>query len=71
MVSLIAIDNRTFKAVVKIAPAMIDASDAEKVVIPMMMLASKDETKEDVSKNQAVLKVRSTLGCLRIKCTAS
>jgi hypothetical protein len=33
------------------------ASDAEKVVIPVMILASKDEPKEDVSKYQAVLKV--------------
>jgi dienelactone hydrolase len=43
MASLITSDDRTFKAAVQTSPAVVDASDAEKVVIPMMMLASKDE----------------------------
>jgi dienelactone hydrolase len=49
MASLIASDEKTFKAVVQLSPIMVDASDAGKVVIPMMMLTS-DEPKEDVSK---------------------
>ena len=57
MASLIASDDKTFKAAVQTSPAMVDASEGEKVVIPVMMLASKDEPKEDVSGYQAALKV--------------
>jgi hypothetical protein len=48
--SLIASDDKTFKAAVQTSPTMVDASDAEKVIIPMTMLASKDEPKKDVKK---------------------
>ena len=34
---------------------MVNASNVEKVVIPVMMIASKDEPKEDVSKYQVAL----------------
>ena len=57
MTSLIAGKATTFKAAVQTSPAMIDAGDAEKVVIPMMMLASMDEPKEDVEKYDAALTV--------------
>lgn len=48
--SLIASDDKTFKAAVQTSPTMVDASDAGKVVIPMMILTSKDEPKKDVGK---------------------
>jgi hypothetical protein len=35
---------------------MVDARDAEKVVIPMVILASKNEPKKDVSKYHGALK---------------
>lgn len=58
MTSLIAgRDDTAFKAAVQTSPAMVDGGDAEKVKIPMMMLASKDEPKEDVQKYDAGLKV--------------
>jgi hypothetical protein len=71
MASLIVSDDRTFKAAVQTSPAMADARDAEKVVISMMMLASKNEPKEDVSKHQGVLKVPKLVERLRIRYTAS
>jgi hypothetical protein len=57
MASLITSDDKTFKVAVQTSPAMVDANDAEKVVIPMMMLASEDGLKGDVSVYQAALKV--------------
>lgn len=57
MTSLIASNDKAFKAAVQTPPAMVDASEGEKVVIPVMMFASKDEPKEDVSGYQAALKV--------------
>jgi hypothetical protein len=55
--SLIASDDKTFRAAVQTSSTMVDARDAEKVIIPMVMLSSKDEPKEDVTKYQAALKV--------------
>jgi dienelactone hydrolase len=46
-----------FKAAVQCHPAMVDAKDAEKVVIPMAMLASKDEPADDVNAFREALKV--------------
>ncbi|KAI8624394.1 dienelactone hydrolase family protein [Xylariaceae sp. FL1651] len=51
MASLVAGDDPgLFKAAVQTSPAQVDAADAAKVKIPMMMLASKDESAEDVKK---------------------
>ena len=48
MTSLLAGKSTAFKAAVQTSPAMVDPADAEKVQIPMMMLASKDEPENDV-----------------------
>ncbi|WEW61388.1 hypothetical protein PRK78_006878 [Emydomyces testavorans] len=48
-----------FKAAVQCHPAMVDAKDAEKVVIPMAVLASKDEDAEVVEAYKKNLKVAS------------
>jgi len=45
-----------FKAGAQCHPAMVDPSEAEKISIPMCMLASKDEPVEDVKKFEATLK---------------
>lgn len=57
MVALIAGRNTKIKAGIQSSPAMVDASDAEKVKVPMMMLASKDEPAEAVKKFDEALKV--------------
>lgn len=57
MASLISGKANVFKAAVQTSPAMVDPGDAEKTVIPMMMLASMDEPKEDVEKYDAALTV--------------
>lgn len=57
MTSLITGQSDKFKAAVQTSPAMVDADDASKVKCPMMMLASKDEPAEDVSKYEKSLKV--------------
>jgi dienelactone hydrolase len=41
-------DNVTFKAAVQAHPAMLDPNDAKNVTVPMALLASKDETPDDV-----------------------
>ncbi|KAL4963943.1 dienelactone hydrolase family protein [Aspergillus stella-maris] len=43
-------ENKTFKAAVQCHPAMLDPNDAKGINIPMALLASKDESPEDVSK---------------------
>ena len=55
--SLVAGQQTKFKAAVQVHPAMLDAADAEKVQIPMCVLASKDESAEDVKKYEDALKV--------------
>ncbi|CAG8102064.1 unnamed protein product [Penicillium nalgiovense] len=50
-------DNKLFKAVAQCHPAMVDPNDAEVVNIPMVFLASKDETPKDVKDFEANLKV--------------
>ena len=58
-VSLIAgKPNTAFKAAVQTSPAMVSPEDAEKVGIPMCMLASKEEPAEDVKKYEEALKVK-------------
>jgi dienelactone hydrolase len=57
MASLLAGKATAFKAAVQTSPALVDPGDAEKVQIPMMVLASMDEPKEDIAKYDAALKV--------------
>lgn len=47
--------DNVFKAAVSIHPAMVDASEAEKIKIPVCLLASKDEDAEEVKKYEANL----------------
>jgi len=58
MASLVAGKDTKFKAAVQTSPAMVDSSDAEKVTIPMMMLASKEEPADEVKKYDESLKVK-------------
>ena len=48
--------NTYYKAAAECHPAMVDPSEAEKIDIPLCMLASKDEPAEDVKKFEAALK---------------
>lgn len=56
MVSLASGPGTAFKAAAQTSPAMVDSKDAEKISIPMCMLASKDEPAEDVKKYEQSLK---------------
>ena len=56
IVSLVSGQGTKFKAGVQVHPAMVDAGDAEKVTIPMCMLASKDEPADDIKKFESALK---------------
>jgi dienelactone hydrolase len=56
MVSLASGPGTLFKAAAQSSPAMVDPKDAEKISIPMCMLASKDEPTEDVKKYEQSLK---------------
>ena len=49
--------NSLFKAAIQCHPAMLDPKDAESVTIPMALLASKDESAEDVKAFGEKLKV--------------
>ncbi len=49
-------DSTPFKAAAEVHPAMVDPSDAENIKIPLCLLASKDEPKEDVEKFEKNLK---------------
>lgn len=57
LASLIAGKDTRFKAAVQTSPAMVDVGDAEKVKIPMMVLASMEEPAEDIRKYEEGLKV--------------
>jgi len=56
--SIVAGQQTKFTAAVQAHPAMVDAADAEKVQIPMCVLASKEEPAEDVKKYDEALKVK-------------
>jgi len=58
LVSLIAGRDTKFKAGVQTSPAMVDPADAEKVKIPMCVLASKEEPQDEVKQYDANLKVK-------------
>lgn len=57
VVSITSAAGTPFKVGAQSSPAFVDPTDAEKVTIPMLMLASKDEPAEDVKKYEAALKV--------------
>lgn len=58
MASILAGDEEPlFKVAVQTSPAMIDPADAAKVKIPTMMLASEEESVEDVKKYEEALMV--------------
>jgi len=58
MVSLIAGRQTAFKAGVQTSPAMVSPEDAEKVQIPMCVLASKEEPADDIKKYDEKLTVK-------------
>lgn len=56
MVSLVtSSSDNIFKAGAEVHPAMVDAADAEKIKVPLMLLASQDEPVEDVKKFEKTL----------------
>lgn len=57
MVAMLAGRDTKVKAGVSTSPAMVEASDAEKIKVPMMMLASKDEPADAVKQFDEALKV--------------
>lgn len=48
-----------FKSAAACHPAMVDANDAAGITIPIAMLPSKDEPKEDVEKWEKEIKVKN------------
>jgi len=56
IVSLTSGEGTPFTAAAECHPAMVDPSEAEGIKIPLCMLASKDEPKEDVEKFEGNLK---------------
>ena len=59
VVSLISGPETLFKASVQAHPGLIDPTDAEKITIPTLMLASEDESAEEVKKWGEALKVEN------------
>jgi dienelactone hydrolase len=56
MVSLASGSGTPFKVGAQTSPAMVDPADAEKISIPMCVLASKDENASDIKKYEQNLK---------------
>lgn len=57
MVALLAGSDAKIKAGVSTSPAMVDPADAEKIKVPIMMLASQDEPADAVKQFGDALKV--------------
>lgn len=57
IVSLVSQQGSAFKAAAAAHPAMVDANDAKEVAIPMLMIPSKDESKDDVEAYEKALTV--------------
>lgn len=57
MVALLAGSDAKIKAGVSTSPAMVDPADAEKIKVPIMMLASQDEPADAVKQFGEALKV--------------
>jgi len=58
IVNLTSQSDTPFKAAAACHPAMIDPTDAAKVTIPIALLPSKDESKDDVTAYEKALKVK-------------
>lgn len=56
--NLVSQKDTPFKAAAACHPAMVDAADAPKIEIPICLLPSKDESKEDVDKYEKALTVK-------------
>ncbi|KAM4065199.1 dienelactone hydrolase family protein [Hirsutella rhossiliensis] len=50
-------DSNPFSVAASVHPAMVDPADADGIKVPMILLASKEESKEDVKKFEDALKV--------------
>ena len=57
--NILSQEGTVFTAAANAHPAMVDASDAPKIVIPILSLPSKDESKDDVEKWKQGLKVKN------------
>lgn len=57
IISLTSGKGTLFSAVAEVHPAMVDPKDAEKITVPLCMLASGDEDKEAVKEFEKSLKV--------------
>ncbi|RVX71207.1 hypothetical protein B0A52_04781 [Exophiala mesophila] len=57
IVNLVSQAGTPFKAAATCHPAMVDPKDAPEVTIPILTIASQDESKDDVGKYEAALKV--------------
>lgn len=56
--NLVSTEGSAFKTAAACHPAMVDPADAPKVTIPIMLIPTKDESKDDVKKYQDALKVK-------------
>ncbi|KAF2753453.1 carboxymethylenebutenolidase [Pseudovirgaria hyperparasitica] len=59
IVNLSTQQGTPFKAGAAVHPAMVDAGDASGITVPVALLPSKDESKEDVEKWEKALKVKT------------
>jgi len=59
IVNLVSQTNSQFKTAAACHPAMVDPNDAPQVTIPIMILPSMDESKDDVNKYKQGLKVKN------------
>ncbi len=59
MVSVTSGEGTPFKVAAECHPAFVDPKDAEKITIPLVMLASKDEDADTVKAFQEKLKVKN------------
>lgn len=56
--SLVSQENTPFKSAAAAHPAMVDANDAPKMTIPILLLPSNGEDKNDVAAYEKKLKVK-------------
>ncbi|KAK5942222.1 hypothetical protein PMZ80_006177 [Knufia obscura] len=61
IVNLVSQEGSAFKAAAACHPAMVDPKDAPQVTIPIMMLPSMDESKDDVNGYKQGLKVKNQI----------
>lgn len=56
--NLVSQEGTPFKSAAAVHPAMVDANDAPKIAIPIILLPSGDESKDDVAAYEKALKVK-------------